>query len=323
MGELESELESKIEALKSLEAPEESEKAVVEACVLEDSSPSGDAFLIGPTQSIVDGLRAKSVMELRRLLDLGSYTKEWKAVPTAATDASSVAVSQHIGNPSLVKVCFPVPGVPPGIALEVLTGDSKRGSWDPTFGQVLLIERDDVRGQDFIYMATKRHHRRKPGTDFCQLRTVLKRVEMVGRSSAAMHVIVLEDACHKAAPIRDGFLRATTVVSGFLIEDDPEVWGGCVVTRVVQSDLKDGDPEGAARAIAAHGPIWLEAFQGACARHLVSCMSEACKPEEEALGEEATDSHCSWSRLIRPVIWRDAGAGVEETHTSGAQAVVA
>ena len=196
---------------------------------------------------------------------------------------------QHCGNPSLVKACFPAPGVPPGIALEVLTNDAQRGSWDPTFGQVLQIEKDELRGQDYIYMASRRQHRRRPGTDFCQLRTVLKRVEMVGRSSAPMHVIVLEDAHHKAAPMRDGYLRASTVVSGFLIEDAPAGQGGCVVTRVVQSDLKDGDPEGAARAIAAHGPIWLSSFQGACVKHLETCISSP-EPDEQTLSEEVRES---------------------------------
>ena len=165
MVELETELNSKVEALKVLLAAEDSEPTTeptpeptpepavaspeVEPDVDLASAPSGseDPFLVGPAQKIVDRLRAKSIMELQRLLDLGAYTKEWQL--TAVADAG-VEVYQHCGNPSLVKACFPAPGVPPGIALEVLTNDAQRGSWDPTFGQVLQIEKDELRGQDYI-----------------------------------------------------------------------------------------------------------------------------------------------------------------------------
>jgi len=259
-----------------------------------DETEPSRVFLVSRNQRQIDSLSVKTVMELQKLLDLASYGPDWKLYQTK----ESLSVYQHAGNGSLVKAVFKIEGVPPGIALEVLTNDAVRGSWDPSFPEVYRVESKPVLGQDYVYMAS-RVTGLKPGNDFSQLRTVMRRLELLERSTAPMHVILLEDIMHPAAPLRRGYLRATGV-SGYLIQDLQEIYGegvsGTCLSRVVQSDLQDGEPQAAASAITGHGPVWHRAFKGACLAYLEACLSSSGEPVDEVIlrgGEERPVWECA------------------------------
>jgi hypothetical protein len=198
-------------------------------------------------------------------VDLPQHPTMWGL--TSDRDGIQVFHSTEFGN--LVMAHIGLPKLSAQMAMDVMCDVAGRHAWDPVFGETRRLKKlGEV--QSLIYVATTLPSSLdKKQYAFCQTCSELRDViPAQGAQASILHILVYEDAtelCRLQCGIipKARTVLAETLLSGFIIQDDPDDPESSIMMRMIQVDLVEGyTAADAAVQFSETIPVWRDALVG-------------------------------------------------------------
>lgn len=157
----------------------------------------------------------------------------------------------------LVKAYANIMDVPLRVVMYHIRDIKLRVKWDTTFLEYRIIEKD-VNGCEMIYCMMKAPFPLS-NRDFLQWR----RTEYDPEKN--LFKMMLRSASHPEHPEKKDFIRAETLISGYIVEQHPQDPNSTKVFIVAQTDVKGMIPKWLVNAVASKAPVqWTDNLRKQC-----------------------------------------------------------
>eukprot|EP01125_Pyxidicula_operculata_P006755 TRINITY_DN2317_c0_g1_i1.p1 TRINITY_DN2317_c0_g1~~TRINITY_DN2317_c0_g1_i1.p1 ORF type:complete len:237 (-),score=55.83 TRINITY_DN2317_c0_g1_i1:227-937(-) len=158
---------------------------------------------------------------------------------TLVTDKKDLKVWDRTAegsNINMVRMWAVFKGISAATLYDVLHDADYRKDWDENMAEGYLIQQLD-NYNDIGYYAGKSPFFTISGRDFCN-----QRMWWVA-SDNSEYIIKNYSVIHKDCPEKKGFVRAQSLMTGYMIRPDPNDANSCQMTYLTQTDLKGWIPD--------------------------------------------------------------------------------
>ena len=177
--------------------------------------------------------------DLKELIDLMNepMTKEYGYSNVIDEKNCKVFKKSMEGCPVILIRCKANIPYNKDVIFEAIANLDIRKQWDAVFSELKVVNYEGENGSEILYMIIKSPVFIVTDRDFVQQRKMWKNFPT--KNSHILHFISLENP---SCPINKKYVRAETMISGYFIQDDPEMPGHSILGVLSQTDIKGNIP---------------------------------------------------------------------------------
>lgn len=177
--------------------------------------------------------------DLKQLIDLMNEptTKEYGYSNVVDDKTCKVFKRMVEGYPVILIKCIANIPYNKDIVYEAIANLDIRKQWDTVFSELRVVNYEGENGAEILYMIVKSPVIIVDDREFVQQKKTWKNFPT--EKSHILHFISLENP---ACPYNKKCVRAETIISGYYMQDDPEVPGHSILGVLSQTDLKGNIP---------------------------------------------------------------------------------
>ena len=177
--------------------------------------------------------------DLKQLIDLMNepMTKEFGYSNVVDDKTCKVFKRMVEGIPVILIKCVANIPYSKDIVFEAIANLDIRKQWDSVFSELRVVNYEGENGSEVLYMVVKSPVFIVTDREFVQQRKMWKNFPTT--NSHILHFISLENP---SCPLNKKYVRAETIISGYYMQDDPEIPGHSILGVLSQTDLKGNIP---------------------------------------------------------------------------------
>jgi hypothetical protein len=168
------------------------------------------------------------------------------------TDEKNIKIhKKHIkGMPQLlVKSNAILDGFSKEEVFEAISNVNIRKEWDKIFSEFKIVETNDKEGWEVLYMSIKSPSMMIMPRDFVQKRKIWR--DFPADDSIILH---FKSVDHPQCPDKKGFIRASTIISGYFIKQISTNPLKTILSSVTQTDIKGSIPQWLVNSVSQKAP---------------------------------------------------------------------
>eukprot|EP00743_Colponemidia_sp_Colp-15_P003518 GILK01003796.1.p1 GENE.GILK01003796.1~~GILK01003796.1.p1 ORF type:complete len:801 (+),score=136.12 GILK01003796.1:104-2506(+) len=223
------------------------------------SNHSGERSRLNSEVGSGDGYDAEKGFQQLLTLESETVGDSWEILLTRKVNKLSVFKKKSNDSPiCVIKAFAEFEGISREVLFKTIFDVEVRAAWDKTFSDFRVA---DVLGEDDILYYGIKGPWGITNRDFVQRRSI-RHIE-----SEQMTIMLYKSVDTEKVPLRKGYIRANTLLSGYIIRTDPKNPNVTKLTIISQNDLKGLLPKALVNAFAGRAPLdWINAMLKGCAR---------------------------------------------------------
>ena len=147
------------------------------------------------------------------------------------------------------------------VVFEAIANLTIRKQWDSVFSELKVVNYEGENGAEILYMIIKSPVLIVTDRDFVQQRKMWKNFPT--HNSHILHFISIDNP---SCPINKKYVRAETIISGYYMQDDPDMPGHSILGVLSQTDIKGNIPH-----------FLVNKFAPKASRNWVKSLIKGCK----------------------------------------------